>query len=152
MENVVKRLIVPAIALLALAGCGGTDAGSGSASASAKAATPDPANQLPFGVLDAPAANAVVARQFRVSGWAVDDTGVTAVRLYIDGHYAGTTTLTIDRPDVSAAVPTLAHGGNRHGWQINLIAEPGAHNILAQAVDKAGATRDLGSVPVTVRP
>jgi hypothetical protein len=81
----------------------------------------------------------------------MDDTGVEEVRIYVDGHFVKSTTLTVDRPDVTAAVPTYARQSNRHGWTVTLGLEPGGHSVIAQAVDRVGATRDLGYVNVMVR-
>lgn len=151
MEKMVIRLVVSAaLVLFTMAGCGG-DRSSPSNPAGAPA-PPDPSNQLPFGSLDAPAANATVPRKVTVSGWAMDDTGVEGVRVYVDGHFITSTTLTVDRADVSAAVPAYARQSDRHGWTVTIGLEPGTHTLLAQAVDRVGATRDLGSVSVTVRP
>jgi len=152
MEKMVMRLVATALVLFTMTGCGG-DRSSPSNPAGAPAPTPpDPSNQLPFGTLDAPAANATVPREVTVSGWAMDDTGVEGVRVYVDGHFIQSTTLTVDRADVSAAVPAYARQSDRHGWTVTIGLGPGTHTILAQAVDRAGATRDLGSVSVTVRP
>lgn len=150
MEKMVERLGVLVLALFTLSGCG-TDRSTQSNPA-AGARSPDPTNQLPFGTLDAPASDATVAQDVTVSGWAMDDAGIAAVRVYVDGHFVESTELTVDRPDVSAAVPAFSRQSDRHGWTVAINLEPGAHTILAQAVDTVGGTRDLGSVAVTVRP
>lgn len=145
MEKVVSRVAMVCAALM-LVGCGSRSAQSGAGGCPPPAAS----NQLPFGVLDAPADKASVARELTASGWAMDDVGVAAVRLYVDSHFVQSTELTVDRPDVSAAVPAFSRQSDRHGWTTQLTLEPGAHTLLAQAVDGAGATRDLGSITVTV--
>jgi hypothetical protein len=152
MEKVVGRLVGAALVLFTMAGCGGDRSSPPKPAVAPALAPPDPSNQLPFGALDAPAANAAVPRKVTVSGWAMDDTGVEGVRVYVDGHFIQSTTLTVDRADVSAVVPAYARQSDRHGWTVTIGLEPGTHTILAQAVDRAGATRDLGSAPVTVRP
>lgn len=113
----------------------------------------NPKNELPTGFLDLPANGAVLQPgPTHVGGWAVDDTGVAEVRIYFDLKYAGSTTLSVARPDVSKAMPTHARGTDIHGWNayIDFGREPGGHTILAQAVDSHGATRDLGMVTVTI--
>lgn len=145
----VRRLGVLALALVVLAGCGNRPA---HPAPSAGASLPDPSNQLPFGTLDAPTTGATLPADVTVSGWAMDDKGVAGIRVYVDGHFMQATTLTIHRPDVSAAVPLYARQSDRHGWTVRIGLKPGPHTVLAQAVDDVGATRDLGSVSVTVRP
>jgi hypothetical protein len=115
---------------------------------------PDPKNELPFGFIDAPTPGASVGRQIQMYGWAVDDQGVTDVRIFVDGKYVARTTLTQARPDVTKAHPNYAHGTETHGWALtvelgNAISN-GPHTVLAQAVDTQGATRDIGTVSVSV--
>ena len=115
---------------------------------------PDPKNELPFGFIDAPTAGAGVTRQIQMYGWALDDQGVAEVRIFVDGKYVARTTLTQARPDVTKAHPNYAHGTETHGWALTVTlgeAIPeGAHTLLAQAVDTQGATRDIGTVTVSV--
>jgi hypothetical protein len=111
---------------------------------------PDPANELPFGVIDVPADHAQVAAQTAIGGWALDDKGIAEIRLYIDNHFVGATKINTDRGDVSKVYPTYAAGTNLHGWTTSLVFDtPGAHTILVQAVDSDGATRDIGTRAVT---
>ena len=132
-----SRVIVVA-GLLAMTGCGGGSRAT------------DPANELPFGVIDTPADHAQVAAQTPIGGWALDDKGVAEIRLYIDNHFVGATKINTDRADVSKVYPTYAAGTNLHGWTTSLVFDtPGAHTILVQAVDTDGATRDIGTRAVT---
>lgn len=139
MEKMVKRLVLTcALAALAAACGGGTPAGA-----------VDPNNELPFGYVDSPAAGTVVrGNRLAVTGWALDDTGVDHVRVYVDGRYRGEAKLTGARPDVARGYPAYAHGSETFGWGIELTIEltPGGHALLAQAVDTSGATRDIGTV------
>lgn len=109
----------------------------------------DPANELPFGSVDVPAANAQTGAQTPVAGWAMDDREVKEVRVYVDGRLAETGKLNTARADVSKIFPQYAHASNLHGWTMSIVFEaPGPHTILVQAVDTNGATRDIGTVPV----
>ena len=145
MEKVVMRVLA-VVAIAAAASCGSTAGGSASKE-------PDPNNELPLGYVDMPSANAVVPPQFPAAGWALDDTGIDVVRLYVDGKYVSSVRLEADRPDVSKAFPQYTAEGNKHGWQAMLkVDRPGPHTLIVQAVDKAGATRDLGVVPFIVKP
>ena len=115
---------------------------------------PDPKNELPFGVVDVPLPAATVLRNTFVSGWALDDSAVRGVRIYIDGKYVTDARTGLERPDVSKAFPRWARGSNAHGWgvQVDFGDLTGTHLLLAQAIDDSGATRDLGAVSVTVKP
>lgn len=137
-----KRLVVMAVCgvfLVSAAACGPNPK--------------DPENQLPNGFLDKPAPDAVLGPgPTLVGGWAVDDTGITEVRVFFDGRYRASTTLTVSRPDVSKAMAPYARGTDIHGWnvEIDFGMEAGPHAILAQAVDDHGATRDIGIVTVHI--
>jgi Bacterial Ig domain len=113
----------------------------------------DPANELPFGVIDLPLADAVVrAGPLPVAGWALDDDGIAEIRVYFDGRFKGRTACSVPRTDVVKAFPRYAGVTDLHGWnlRIDVPAEYGRHSIIAQAVDRRGATRDLGQVSITV--
>jgi N-acetylmuramoyl-L-alanine amidase len=110
----------------------------------------DPANELPFGHLDAPVDGAKVGSQVLVGGWAMDDHGIKEVRVYVDNHFVDAVANNTQRPDVSKAYPAYSHNTDMHGWTISISIDlPGPHTILAQAVDTNGATRDIGAVAIT---
>ena len=137
-----KRLLALAGVLLACVSAAGCGAG-----------PKDPENEIPVGWLDVPKEGSVLTPgRTMVGGWAVDDTGIAEIRIYFDSRYAGSTTLSVERPDVSKAMAKYARGSDVHGWNayIDFGMVPGPHTILAQAVDDNGATRDLGTVTVIV--
>lgn len=110
----------------------------------------DPSNELPFGFIDQPTANAQTGAQTAVGGWAMDDREVQEVRIYVDGRFAERGIINTARPDVSKVFPQYAHSSHMHGWTLSVTFEaPGAHTLLVQAVDSNGATRDIGTVQVT---
>jgi SAM-dependent methyltransferase len=113
---------------------------------------PNPNNELPFGVVDGPQEGKVVGRAVEVSGWALDDTGVAEVRIYVDARYKMSAPLKIKRPDVTKVYPKYSVPEDMHGWWevVDLGEAAGRHHILAQAIDESGATRDIGSVNVEV--
>ena len=134
------RAVVAAALLAFAAGCnrGGQDG------------VLDPANELPFGNVDQPAAKSQTGASTAVGGWAMDDREVREVRIYVDGRLAEVSTINTERPDVSKVFPQYAHATHMHGWSAMIAFEaPGPHTILVQAVDSNGATRDIGTVPVT---
>ena len=111
----------------------------------------DPANELPQGVVDGPREGDKVSTMTQVGGWAIDDRGIKEVRIYVDGHYNNVTPLNTSRPDVVRAYPQYVHGSDVVGYTTVVeFPGPGPHTIVVQAVDTDGATRDLGSVKVTV--
>jgi hypothetical protein len=112
----------------------------------------DPANELPFGNLDVPKPGETLpSAKVSVAGWALDDSAVAHVRVFIDGRFKGVTTLAVPRPDVVQAYPRYGSRGNVCGWTLVVdVGTPGPHKILAQAVDDFGATRDLGVVDVMI--
>lgn len=128
-----------AFALLAPMSCGDLSA-------------PDPNNELPFGFIDFPRNGETVGRMVTVTGWALDEKGISTVRLYVNARYRMSAALTVRRPDVSKAFPNYDPREDLHGWhvELDLGEEPGRREILVQAVDKDGATRDLGQVSVTI--
>jgi hypothetical protein len=143
--------------LLIAVGCGSNAPSSTTAAnqqnAQAARPAPNPNNELPFGRVDQPQPGAVVKDGKAIaSGWAVDDSAVKEVRLYVDSHFRMTIKLTIARNDLQAPLSGYMHGTNLHGWttEIDLGATPGSHTILAQAEDDQGATHDIGFVTVTV--
>jgi hypothetical protein len=111
-----------------------------------------PDNELPTGFVDSPkAGEALRPGPTLVSGWAVDDTGVKSVRIYFDRRFAAETTLIVPRPDVSNVLPRYARKDHMHGWNVSIDfgATAGSHTILVQAVDDAGATKEIGIIEVT---
>jgi hypothetical protein len=120
---------------------------------SAPTRTPDPRNELPFGVVDVPSRGATVGPTAFVSGWAMDDGKIHVVKVYLDGRFVSEARLGLERPDVSKAFPRYAHGTNAHGWgiEIDLRDLTGAHTVIVQATDDSGATRDLGAVSLNVK-
>ena len=113
----------------------------------------DPRNELPFGVVDAPRPGDVVPPgRILVGGWAMDDSAVDEILVYLDSHFAASTTLNVARPDVAKAFPQYARSSDVHGWNVRIEVpnSPGAHTIIVQAVDDHGATRDLGTVTITI--
>ena len=115
---------------------------------------PDPKNELPFGFIDAPPNGASVGRQVQMYGWALDDHGVKEVRFFVDGRYVTKCAIDTPRPDVAKANLVYRAGTDVHGWALTVTLAPelapGPHTIIAQAVDTDGATRDIGTITVSL--
>jgi hypothetical protein len=107
-------------------------------------------DQPPLGVVDEPREGATARSSFRVSGWAGDDRGLSAVRVFLDGHLVALGAFSRERPDVSTVYPQFRHGTDRHGWETIVETVAGPHTIRVEAVDIAGATTDLGTRTLVV--
>jgi hypothetical protein len=118
----------------------------------------------PFGAFDTPADNAVhVSGSIGVTGWALDDVGVTRVRIYRDptaGEPAGpvyigdATFVDGARPDVQAFYSTWP-GCSRAGWGLLVLTNMlpaggnGTFRLIAYADDVDGHTTRLGTKTFT---
>jgi hypothetical protein len=125
----------------------------GLAVACGRSSRPESDNELPFGWMDAPAPGAVLSPDSRltVSGWALDDSQVVGIRIYVDNRLRVTTRIIEARPDLSKPYPGYMKGTDVHGFRtvLDQPLTPGSHTIMAQAIDDGGATRDLTTVTVT---
>jgi hypothetical protein len=120
--------------------------------------------QGPFGSFDTPAENATgITGSLPVTGWALDDVGVTRVRILRDPMpgegaaqiYIGDATLVEGaRPDVAAIFPSLPNA-TRAGWGYLLLTNflpnggTGTYRLHAYADDVDGHTTLLGSRTIT---
>jgi hypothetical protein len=59
----------------------------------------------PLAVVEQPLANSQIAGKVNVSGWAMDDTAVSSVDVYVDGVLSGNAIYGEDRPDVGKDFP-----------------------------------------------
>jgi hypothetical protein len=123
------------------------------------------ASTAPFGVIDTPMDYATgVTGALAVTGWALDDVGVTRVRIARDpvgGEpldaqvYIGDATF-VDgaRPDVQAAYPSLPNA-SRAGWGLQVLTNmlpnqgTGTFRLYAYADDVDGHTTLLGFRTIT---
>ena len=108
--------------------------------------------RLPFGALDAPRTGDTLHGRTVFRGWALAESGMESVAVYLDRNFAAFAKLGFDRPDVQHVFPAVP-GSATCGWQLDFIAtgiQPGPHEILVQARSKQGGTRDLGVATITV--
>jgi hypothetical protein len=127
------------------------------------------AQNPPYGVFDLPVNGSVLSGSVTVTGWALDDVGVTGVQIWRDAHandpaaaihdgrvFVGTATF-VDgaRPDVAAAFAE-APQNTRAGWGYMMLTRglvwdgKGPFNLYAYATDIEGNFGLLGSKTVTV--
>jgi glucose/arabinose dehydrogenase len=128
---------------------------------------PIPGGALPFGAVDTPGVGA--SGSFAVSGWALDDTAVTAVRVYrpcrvgVDNpaicqnilgeslvHLGEAAFLPGKRPDMANAFPSLPNA-TRSGWSLQIQSSTlpaGTVTLSVVATDLDGQRKLLGRVDV----
>lgn len=107
---------------------------------------------LPFGAVDNPHPGEALRGRYTLRGWALSESAVESVTVYVDRTLAGFATLGISRPDVQKVFPAFPDAANA-GWQLDFDVtgiKAGAHELEIQARSKQGSTRDLGDVAVTV--
>jgi hypothetical protein len=107
---------------------------------------------LPWGVVESPAAGAVVTSEVVVSGWASSPDGLDDVAVYVNGSYVDSAVLGFPRPDVLAADPSNTPDGTS-GFRVRLDVfrlPKGDVTLVVQVRTRSGATRDVGVVPISV--
>jgi hypothetical protein len=111
---------------------------------------PNPASK---GFIDIPADGATVDSPLRVSGWAVDESGVTGVRIYFDDELMVTAPIVTPRPDVESMYPAYKTPGAIHGFET--VIDAGSHAgytvIRAVAIDGKGAQTQIYNITVKIR-
>jgi hypothetical protein len=111
------------------------------------------ANPASVGFIDIPLDGATVDPYVRVSGWAVDESGVTGVRIYFDDDLMVTAPLVTKRPDINEKYASFAKPDALHGFEA--LIDAGAHvgytTIRAVAVDGKGAQSQIRTVTVKIR-
>ena len=129
------------------------------------AAVPMPTTVPPFGSFDTPIANATgLTGSVAVTGWALDDNGVTRVRILrapVSGEPAGTlvhigdaTLVSGARPDIATKFPSAAMK-NRAGWGYLMLSlflpnlGNGTFTLYAYADDADGHSTLLGTRTIT---
>jgi hypothetical protein len=124
-----------------------------------------PSTSPPFGAMDTPAdGTAGVTGSVAVTGWALDDRGVSRVRIFrgpVSGEQAGVPVYIGDaafvpgaRPDVAAMFPGLSQN-DRAGWGYLMLTNflpnlgNGTFTIYAYADDADGHSTLLGAKTIT---
>jgi len=103
---------------------------------------------LPFGFFDGKQGGGNgAAGVVGLIGWALDDNGVEAVDIYVDGVLAGRTLYGFNRPGVGDMFPGFPDGDNA-GWVFSLNTTRytnGLHTVTPRAISAVGEVRDLNS-------
>jgi hypothetical protein len=111
-------------------------------------------NPPSIGFIDAPAANAVVGPLFSVAGWALDESHVKEVRVFLDDELVARLTLTVMRPDVEKQFPPRVGVGTPHGFTtlVDAGSRKGYCTIRLQALDGRGALTQFATNTVKIEP
>jgi hypothetical protein len=112
------------------------------------------AGPLPEGFVDLPHEGETLGKDAQIVGWALGRTPVTEVAIYADGGYIQSARLGLPRPDVWSALPNRPEAESS-GWAATLRTDrlfPGPHRLLVQVRTRDGATRDIGSLSIQVKP
>ncbi|TDT52020.1 Ig-like domain-containing protein [Fonticella tunisiensis] len=96
-------------------------------------------------VIDAPAPEELVHRTVYVRGWALSDSGVKEVNVYVDGQKVGQAAIGGSRPDVDKAYPGYIGGANSgYGYNLDLnTISGGRHQITVQAIGNDGSKAEV---------
>lgn len=111
-------------------------------------------NPPTIGFIDAPAAGATIGPMFTVAGWALDESSVERVRIYLDDELKAEVTLTVLRPDVEERFNVRFGRGRPHGF--NAIIDAGSRKgyctIRFEALDGRGALTQFAATTVKIEP
>jgi predicted amidohydrolase YtcJ len=105
--------------------------------------TPTPttdSDTIPFGYVDGPAPGESISGTFNVYGWALDDTPIERVEIYLDDQYIGDAVYGDPRPDVANDYPGR-EGAPNFGYSFQLdttLYENDPHILSALAFDSSG--------------
>jgi hypothetical protein len=105
-----------------------------------------------LGVVDLPAKGATVHGAAPIGGWAVADSGVQRVVLYVDKQFIAFAALGGDRPDIAKAFPVFSDAA-KSGWSTVIDFSQmieGDHELVMQVKTKAGNVHDFPPVPFKV--
>lgn len=111
---------------------------------------------VPFGDFATPASGAKVRSSFPVTGWVLDDIGVTSVKIYNGSSYVGDAVFVEGvRSDVEQAYPGYPQN-SRAGWGYMLLSNflpnggNGTYTIRVKAFDAEGHQVVLGSKTIFI--
>lgn len=112
-----------------------------------------PADKLaPFGNLETPDYRATLNNTATGSGWALDNVGVTAIEVLIDGQKVGEAIYGLNRPDIGAiwggSFPNASRSGFSFSFDTTTLSN-GDHTLSVRLLDAAGNATLIGTRPFT---
>lgn len=112
-----------------------------------------PALEPILGALDLPARGSKLRETAIVGGWAVAESGVRRIAIYIDRQFIRFTKIDGQRPDITKLYGKDFPGAEMSGWTFMLDVSKmadGDHEMVAQVETNRGAVREFGPVPFQV--
>jgi hypothetical protein len=106
-----------------------------------------------LGALDVPARGATLRETGVVGGWAVAESGVKRVAIYVDEQFVSYVALEGKRPDIANLYAKTFPNAETSGWTMVLDVSKmadGQHQMVAQVKTKNGALREFGPAPFLV--
>lgn len=104
--------------------------------------------------IDSPIQNEVIKNDsLNVKGWALNDSGVKEVKVYIDGKYINNAKYGLDRSDVNNAFPGYTNG-LKSGYELTIDVnniEAGNRKVLVESIGFDGAKASVERVVSIVR-
>ncbi len=103
------------------------------------------------GHLDSPVPNAQVEGEVLVRGWALADSGVDRVTIYVNQRVVGEARIRLARPDLVPVYPDIKDaglGGFEFRWN-STAAPPGEHRLCVHATIQEGPDRELACTSIT---
>jgi Putative Ig domain/Bacterial Ig domain len=118
------------------------------------AITIKPADHVfPFGNLETPDFRATLSTTASGSGWALDNVGIAAVEVLVDGIKVGDAIYGLSRPDIGAtygSFPNAARSGFNFTFDTTKFSN-GDHTLSVRLLDAAGNATIVGARPVTMQ-
>jgi len=109
-----------------------------------------PADKLaPFGNLETPDFRATLSNTATGSGWALDNVGVAAIEVIVDGHKVSDGIYGLSRPDIGAVwsnFQNAAHSGFSFAFDTTTLTN-GDHTLSVRLLDAAGNVTVIGTRP-----
>lgn len=108
--------------------------------------------KLPYGGVNFPASGQKIKGKVDLVGWALSESGIASVSIYLDRSFVADCSTGQARPDVAKAYPKV-NGSGASGWKLTFDSakfSPDWHELTIQARSRAGATRDLATLPILI--
>jgi hypothetical protein len=113
-----------------------------------------PSDKLaPFGALETPAFKSTLSNTVTGTGWALDNVGVVAVEVLVDGQKVGDALYGLSRPDVAVVWSNFPNAG-QSGFTFQLDTTKfsvGDHTLAVRVLDAAGNSALIGARLVTIQ-
>jgi hypothetical protein len=108
-------------------------------------------NLLPIGWIDSPTNGSTLQGNVNVSGWFLDQKGISKIEILVDGQSIGTANYGITRLDVQKVYPQYknAYSGFHYSLNTNSLSD-GAHSLTVKAIAMDSTSTTLTDKKITV--